>query len=67
MEIERWEAIVEILKLNPSYKALADYKPLLKEVTVPIPVKEYFGCNFDGLVFGPGSDVKKETRKGIWS
>jgi splicing factor 1 len=28
----------EILKLNPTYKVPPDYKPLLKETTVPIPV-----------------------------
>lgn len=28
----------EILQLNPTYKAPADYKPLLKEAKVPIPV-----------------------------
>lgn len=28
----------EILKLNPSYKAPPDYKPLLKESSVPLPV-----------------------------
>lgn len=28
----------EILRLNPGYKAPADYKPLLKEAKVPIPV-----------------------------
>lgn len=38
LEIERREAIGEILKLNPSYKAPADYKPLLKDATVPIPL-----------------------------
>lgn len=31
----------EILKLNPSYKAPADYKPLLKEAVVPIPVSPF--------------------------
>ncbi|KAH1108887.1 hypothetical protein J1N35_012655 [Gossypium stocksii] len=63
LEIERREAIGEILKLNPSYKAPADYKPLLKNATVPIPVKEYPGCNFVGLIFGPGSDTKKRLEK----
>ncbi|KAK8544338.1 hypothetical protein V6N13_056120 [Hibiscus sabdariffa] len=63
LEIERREAIGEILKLNPSYKAPADYKPLLKEATVPIPVKEYPGCNFVALIFGPGSDTKKRLEK----
>lgn len=32
----------EMLKLNPSFKAPADYKPLLKEANVPIPVSEHF-------------------------
>ncbi|XWS71042.1 hypothetical protein CRYUN_Cryun03dG0102900 [Craigia yunnanensis] len=63
LEIERQEAIGEILKLNPSYKAPADYKPLLKEATVPIPVKDYPGCNFAGLICGTGSDTKKRLQK----
>ncbi|CAK9151517.1 unnamed protein product [Ilex paraguariensis] len=37
LELERREAIGEILELNPSYKAPADYKPLFKESKVPIP------------------------------
>ena len=64
LELERREAIGEILKLNPSYKAPPDYKPLLKEARVPIPVKEYPGYNFIGLIFGPGT---KASRKGNWS
>lgn len=63
LEIERREAIGEILKLNPSYKAPTDYKPLFKEATVSIPVKEYPGCNFAGLIFGPESDTKKRLEK----
>lgn len=31
----------EILKLNPAFKAPADYKPVLKEEKVPIPVSGY--------------------------
>ncbi|KAL0389839.1 UNVERIFIED_CONTAM: Branchpoint-bridging protein [Sesamum calycinum] len=37
LDLERREIIGEILKLNPTYKAPADYKPLLKEAKVPIP------------------------------
>ncbi|CAK9176635.1 unnamed protein product [Ilex paraguariensis] len=40
LELERREAIGEILELNPSYKAPADYKPLFKESKVPIPVSQ---------------------------
>ncbi|KAK9273787.1 hypothetical protein L1049_018597 [Liquidambar formosana] len=63
LELERREAIGEILKLDPSYKAPPDYKPLLKEARVPIPVKEYPGYNFLGLIFGSGSDTQKRLEK----
>ncbi|KAL6000778.1 hypothetical protein ACLOJK_006504 [Asimina triloba] len=38
LELETREAIGEILLLNPNYKAPPDYKPLLKEAKVPIPI-----------------------------
>ncbi|VVA23268.1 PREDICTED: splicing factor [Prunus dulcis] len=44
LELEKREVIGEILKLNPSYKAPPDYKPLLKEATVPIPVSHRVIC-----------------------
>ncbi|KAF8398540.1 hypothetical protein HHK36_017470 [Tetracentron sinense] len=63
LELEKREAIGEILKLNPSYKAPADYKPLLKEARVPIPLKAYPGYNFIGLILGPGSDTQKRLEE----
>uniref|UniRef100_A0A5B6ZQT4 Putative extensin n=1 Tax=Davidia involucrata TaxID=16924 RepID=A0A5B6ZQT4_DAVIN len=63
LELERREAIGEILKLNPSYKVPPDYKPLLKEAKVPIPIKEYPGYNFIGLIFGSASDTQKRLEK----
>ncbi|KAL8529094.1 hypothetical protein ACS0TY_006530 [Phlomoides rotata] len=63
LELERREIIGELLKLNPTYKAPADYKPLLKEAKVPIPIKEYPGYNFVGLLFGHSSDTLKRLEK----
>lgn len=63
LELEKREAIGEILKLNGSFKAPPDYKPLLKEDRVLIPVKEYPGYNFIGLIFGPGGDNRKRLEK----
>lgn len=63
LELERREAIGEILKLSPSYKAPKDYKPLLKEAKVSVPIKEYPGYNFIGLIFGPASDTQKRLEK----
>ncbi|KAK9075423.1 hypothetical protein SSX86_003746 [Deinandra increscens subsp. villosa] len=53
----------EILKLNPSYKVPPDYKPLLKEDRVTIPIKEHPAHNFIGLIFGPAGDNKKQLEK----
>ncbi|XP_057956416.1 uncharacterized protein LOC131149728 isoform X2 [Malania oleifera] len=63
LDLERREVIGEILKLNPSYKAPPDYKPVLKDARVPVPVKEYPGYNFIGLIFGPGNDTIKRLEK----
>lgn len=63
LELERREIIGELLKLNPSYKAPPDYKPLLKEDKVAIPIKEYPGRNFIGLLFGPAGDTQKRLEK----
>lgn len=63
LELERREAIGEILKLNPSYKAPSDYQPVTREATVPIPVKEHPGFNFIALVYGPDGDTQKRLEK----
>ncbi|XP_020583132.1 proline-rich extensin-like protein EPR1 isoform X2 [Phalaenopsis equestris] len=63
LELERRELIGEILRLNPSYKAPPDYKPLLKESKVLIPFKTYPGYNFVGLLLGPESNTQKRLEE----
>lgn len=63
LELEKREAIGEILHLNPSYKAPADYKPLLKEAKVPIPLKAYPGYNFINLILGPESNMQRRLEE----
>lgn len=63
LELEKRELIGEILKLNPSYKAPHDYKPLLKEDKVPLPIKEHPDHNFIGLIFGSANDTQKRLEK----
>nr|DAD30090.1 TPA_asm: hypothetical protein HUJ06_031558 [Nelumbo nucifera] len=63
LELERREAIGEILKLNPSFKVPPDYKPLLKEAVVPVPLKAYPGYNFIGLILGSGSNTQKRLEQ----
>ncbi|KAK4790787.1 hypothetical protein SAY86_031200 [Trapa natans] len=63
LELEKRELIGEILRLNANFKVPPDYKPLLKEDRIPIPVKEFPGYNFIGLIFGPGGDNRKKLEK----
>lgn len=63
LELERREIIGELLRLNPSYKAPTDYKPLLKESNVPIPIKSYPGYNFIGLLLGPESNTQRRLEE----
>ncbi|RZC62515.1 hypothetical protein C5167_024288 [Papaver somniferum] len=63
LALEKQEIIGEILKLNPSYKVPPDYKPLLKEAKIPIPVTRYPGYNFIGVILGPGSRTQKRLEE----
>ncbi|CAH9082890.1 unnamed protein product [Cuscuta epithymum] len=63
LELEKREAIGEIIKLNPNYKPPAGYKPVLKEAKIPIPIKEHPGYNFIGLIFGSMCDTHKRLEK----
>ncbi|KAF7807185.1 splicing factor-like protein 1 isoform X3 [Senna tora] len=63
LELEKREVVGEILILDPSYKPPPGFKPLLKEVNVPLPVKEYPGFNFTALIYGPEGDNQKRLEK----
>ncbi|KAI3960291.1 hypothetical protein MKW98_017015 [Papaver atlanticum] len=63
LALEKQEIIGEILKLNPSYKVPPDYKPLLKEAKIPIPVTRYPGYNVIGVILGPGSHTQKRLEE----
>ncbi|XP_061360605.1 uncharacterized protein LOC133304568 isoform X2 [Gastrolobium bilobum] len=63
LELEKREAIGEILKLDPSYKPPPGFKPLLKEANVLLPVQEYPGYNFIGLIYGLEGDNQKRLEK----
>ncbi|XP_057515826.1 splicing factor-like protein 1 isoform X2 [Amaranthus tricolor] len=63
LELERREAIGEIMKLNPNYKAPFDYHPVVREAKVPIPVKAHPDYNFLGLVYGSDGETQKRLEK----
>eukprot|EP01018_Ginkgo_biloba_P005011 Gb_09287 [translate_table: standard] len=63
LDLERREAIGECMRLNPNYKPPAGYKPVYKEAKIYIPVKEYPGYNFIGLILGPEGNTQKRLEE----
>jgi hypothetical protein len=51
--------ITEMIKANPSFKPPADYKPEKKYRRLRIPLEEYPGYNFIGLIIGPRGNTQK--------
>ncbi|XP_050385693.1 splicing factor-like protein 1 [Argentina anserina] len=60
---ERQEIIAQILKRNPNYKPPADYRPPKLNRKLYIPMKDYPGYNFIGLIIGPRGNTQKRMEK----
>ncbi|KAL7612307.1 splicing factor-like protein 1 [Lactuca sativa] len=60
---ERQDIISQIIKKNPSYKPPADYRPPKLQKKLYIPMKEYPGYNFIGLIIGPRGNTQKRMEK----
>ncbi|KAK3039509.1 hypothetical protein RJ639_028091 [Escallonia herrerae] len=60
---ERTEIISQIIKRNPTYKPPADYRPPKLYKKLYIPMKEYPGYNFIGLIIGPRGNTQKRMEK----
>lgn len=55
--------IEEIIKLDPEYKPPADYRPRKFSRKIYIPVNEYPGYNFIGLIIGPRGNTQKRMQR----
>ncbi|KAL6140930.1 hypothetical protein ACLB2K_059222 [Fragaria x ananassa] len=60
---ERQEIIAQIIKRNPTFKPPADYRPPKIHKKLYIPLKEYPGYNFIGLIIGPRGNTQKRMEK----
>ncbi|CAN4080735.1 unnamed protein product [Withania somnifera] len=60
---ERQEIISQIIKKNPAFKPPADYRPPKLQKKLYIPMKEYPGYNFIGLIIGPRGNTQKRMEK----
>eukprot|EP00850_Spirogloea_muscicola_P024239 SM000510S17644 [mRNA] locus=s510:1795:5649:- [translate_table: standard] len=53
----------ECMALNPAYKPPAGFRPVVKEAKLYIPVKDYPGYNFIGLILGPRGNTQKRMEQ----
>ena len=62
---ERVSLINEAVKINPTFKPPADYKPIQqkKRKKLFIPVKDYPEYNFIGLIIGPRGTTQKQMEQ----
>ncbi|EFH63198.1 hypothetical protein ARALYDRAFT_475645 [Arabidopsis lyrata subsp. lyrata] len=60
---ERQEIIAQIIKKNPAFKPPADYRPPKLHKKLFIPMKEFPGYNFIGLIIGPRGNTQKRMER----
>lgn len=60
---ERQEIISQLIKKNPAFRPPADYRPPKLQKKLYIPMKEYPGYNFIGLIIGPRGNTQKRMEK----
>lgn len=60
---QRSDLIGELMKICPGFRPPADYKPSKKIARIPVPVKEFPGYNFIGLIIGPRGNTQKRMER----
>ncbi|CAN8302282.1 unnamed protein product [Cochlearia groenlandica] len=60
---ERQEIISQIIKKNPAFKPPADYRPPKLHKKLFIPMKDFPGYNFIGLIIGPRGNTQKRMER----
>ncbi|KAG6503789.1 splicing factor-like protein 1 [Zingiber officinale] len=60
---ERQEIISQLIQRNPAFRPPADYRPPKLQKKLYIPMKEYPGYNFIGLIIGPRGNTQKRMEK----
>ncbi|KAJ9524255.1 hypothetical protein QJQ45_008425 [Haematococcus lacustris] len=60
---QRNDIITELIKKNPNYKPPSDYRPEKKSRKLRIPLEDFPGYNFIGLIIGPRGNTQKRMEK----
>jgi splicing factor 1 len=62
--VERRNRLIEdVIKHDPEYKPPSDYRPRKFSSKIYIPINEYPGYNFIGLIIGPRGNTQKRMQR----
>ena len=62
-DTERRECVAKALEMDPLFKPPAGHRPLVHELRLYVPHKQYPGYNFLGLIIGPRGSTQKRLEK----
>ena len=62
-DTERRECVAKALEMDPLFKPPAGHRPLVHELRLYVPHKQYPGYNFTGLIIGPRGSTQKRLEK----
>lgn len=63
MEEQRERMVEELIKIDPTYKPPAEFRPAKRQRKLYIPYREFPGYNFIGLLIGPRGNTQKRMQK----
>lgn len=55
--------MTELLKISPGFKPPPEFRPAKKQRKVFVPVQQYPGYNFIGLIIGPRGNTQKRMQQ----
>ncbi|KAK9792258.1 hypothetical protein WJX73_010700 [Symbiochloris irregularis] len=57
------DVVTELIKISPSYKPPPEFRPPKKQRKIYVPVQQYPGYNFIGLIIGPRGNTQKRMQQ----
>ena len=60
---ERQEVTAQLVRKSPTFRPPSDYRPEKRMKKIYVPVKDYPGYNFIGLIIGPRGNTQKRMER----
>lgn len=57
------DIVAELLRVSPGYKPPPEFRPAKKQKKIFVPIQQYPGYNFIGLIIGPRGNTQKRMQQ----